>query len=136
MSEKKHVECTHVTGKVRCPMCRYTKTGRLIRNFHGTDVVLAFSSYLPRRERVALQLITLQTDGALGEPFAVCTVNLPDDKLDSDEVAIKNWSENEQILDWLVDQGVVEVPHRTVRSGHIDVPICHLLIHRNEVVPV
>lgn len=42
------------------------------------------------------------------------------------EIAIKNHSENEGILNLLIAQGVVKEPHRYIRSNHMDIPICRL----------
>jgi hypothetical protein len=52
------------------------------------------------------------------------TVNL--NGLDENEVAIKNYSENEGILDVLVAEGIVKSPHRYVNSGFVKIPICEL----------
>jgi hypothetical protein len=59
-----------------------------------------------------------------GFPFAKSTVNLPG--LERDEVAIKNYSENEGMLDFLVDNGIVHSPHRSERSGFVTVPVCKI----------
>ena len=57
-------------------------------------------------------------------PYMSVTVNV--DGLDENEVAIKNYSENEGILDVLVDEGIVKPPHRHVKSGFVIIPICEL----------
>jgi hypothetical protein len=57
-------------------------------------------------------------------PYMSVTVNV--DGLDENEVAIKNYSENEGILDVLVDEGIVKPPHRHVKSGFVLIPICEL----------
>ena len=57
-------------------------------------------------------------------PYMSVTVNI--DGLDENEVAIKNYSENEGILDVLVDEGIVKSPHRYVNSGFVRIPICEL----------
>ena len=74
--------------------------------------------------RAALRLI-----GKMG-PIATCTVNLFDKKMEQDEVAIKDYAENEGMLDALMDAGVVQHPHRYVLvmmdSGPEAVPICRM----------
>jgi hypothetical protein len=55
-------------------------------------------------------------------PFMTCTVNMPG--LEMDELAIKNYSENEGLLEFLVEEGVLEEPHRYVESGFVMIPVC------------
>lgn len=72
--------------------------------------------------RPALQLI----DAEDGSPIATATVNLPDVALGRNQVAIKDYSENEGILSALVAAGVVKPTGEMVRSGYVEVPICEL----------
>lgn len=47
--------------------------------------------------------------------------------LEDNEIAIKNYSENEGILDILIEQGVINEPHRYVSSGYVNnIPVCTL----------
>ena len=66
-----------------------------------------------------------------GFPFATATIAV-DDQLLEDEVAIKNYSENEGILFSLIEAGVVDYPHEFIQSGHVNVPVCKLKIKINE----
>ena len=59
-----------------------------------------------------------------GETVMFLTVNLPNENLKEGYVAIKNHSENEGILDELI----VDNPIKYVKSGHVSIPICKLLI--------
>jgi hypothetical protein len=93
----------------------------MIVNFLGYDCVIRFPKY--GNGRTAIQLFIEET----GEPMATASVNLPDVELTSDEVAIKNWSENEGILDILVDAGVVAEPHKTEPTGYTYAHICKFL---------
>ena len=68
----------------------------------------------------SMQLI----DCADGCPFATATVNLPG--LTENEVAIKNYSENEGVLIFLLDNEIIEAPHRFVQSGFVNIPVCKL----------
>ena len=68
----------------------------------------------------SMQLI----DCADGCPFATATVNLPG--LAKNEVAIKNYSENEGVLIFLLDNNIIEAPHRFVQSGFVNIPVCRL----------
>ena len=58
-----------------------------------------------------------------GEPLATATVWVPG--LADDEVAIKDYSENEGMLDLALRNGWVEPPHRFVPSGYVQIPVCH-----------
>jgi len=60
---------------------------------------------------------------------AVATINFPDEHLENNEVAIKDYSENEGMLEFLMAHKIVAPPHRFVRSGYIVAPIVKLLIH-------
>lgn len=62
-----------------------------------------------------------------GFPVATATVNLTEIPLSGDEVALKNYSENEGILEVLVNAGVVELTEREIHlpNGTI-IPICRL----------
>jgi hypothetical protein len=42
----------------------------------------------------------------------------------SNEVATKDHSENEGILTSLISAGLVELPHRFIPSGFVEIPIC------------
>ncbi len=79
--------------------------------------------------RVALKLV----DAEDGSPIATATVNLPDVPLGKNQVLIKNYSENEGMLDALVAAGVVKPTGKTIRSGYVEVPICELLPPFREV---
>lgn len=48
--------------------------------------------------------------------------------LEDDEIVIKDYSENEGMLDTLILAGVVAKPHRTIKQGFVEFPICKLLI--------
>lgn len=52
--------------------------------------------------------------------------------LEPDEVAVKNYAENEDALDALVRAGIVAPPHRHFRDvdggSHVTFPICRVLV--------
>jgi hypothetical protein len=54
------------------------------------------------------------------------SVNLEERPLAPTEVAIKNYSECDGMLDALVAAGVVLPPHRIIESGYVELPVCHL----------
>jgi len=56
----------------------------------------------------------------------VATASTWTDKLERGEFAIKDYSENEGMLDCLVEAQIVECPHRRVQSGFVELPIVKL----------
>jgi hypothetical protein len=81
------------------------------------DVTLERCNYR-NNNGLALELVETKT----GEPFMMCTVNIPN--LSDGEVAIKNYSENEGVLDFLIKEGIIEPPHRFDSSGYVSLPVC------------
>ena len=63
-------------------------------------------------------------DAEDGMPVATATTNI--DGLDSDEVAIKDYSENEGVYDALLNAGVITPKHRELSTGYVTVPVCKL----------
>jgi len=64
-----------------------------------------------------------------GDPVAKATVYVEGVKLAPDEAIIKDYSENEGMLEVLVGAGIVEPTGRTVALPHgIVAPICRVLI--------
>ena len=56
-------------------------------------------------------------------PITKVTVN-PDIKIPKDRIAIKNYSENEGIVDWLISEGIIEdTPVQIIPSGWIEIPV-------------
>ena len=101
-------------------------------DYLGDVEFMGFKCFLVKQKydtngRTALQLID-QEDGG---PVAIATTNLPEEELGENELFIKNYSENEGMLDCLVDAGYVEATERTVRSGFVTIPVVKLLKHGN-----
>jgi hypothetical protein len=70
--------------------------------------------------RLALQV----EDARTGEPMAVATVNLPDEKLAPNEIAVKDYSENEGMVDTLVKGDIIEpIASRYILSGYVTIGI-------------
>lgn len=74
--------------------------------------------------RTALQLAERDT----GEPYCTATVNLPDVALATDEVFVKDYSENAGVLAALVAAGVVGPSLAEVAVGHVSAHRCKLLV--------
>lgn len=90
--------------------------------------ILGYDALLDKKKygngRTAIQFL----DPEDGCPITIATVNLPDVHMDSDEVGIKHYSENQGILNQMIDQGIISAPIRFEPSGFVDIPICKLLI--------
>lgn len=68
----------------------------------------------------------LQLESLSGEPFCTASINPPGVVL-SDEIAIKNWSENEGMEHALRYAGVIEGnPLRYISSGFVRIPVYNL----------
>lgn len=65
-------------------------------------------------------------------PIVTATINLPDEPLEPDEVIIKDYSENEGMLNALVGAKIISDPIRTCKSGFITGYICKLLLFGKE----
>lgn len=76
------------------------------------------------RNRIALEL----TDITDGSRVAMATANIPDEPIAENEVIIKDYSENEGMLDVLVKNNIVSEPKRWVGSGFVQLAVCDLLI--------
>jgi hypothetical protein len=107
-----------------------SKSDRKIRNFDGTQVTVNLTRYDNGRTAIRLDVVE---DGYEVEPFAVASVNIPDEEMRPGEIAIKTWSENEGILPWLVEQGIVEPCHRKVPTGHVEASVCYLRVLGDEL---
>jgi hypothetical protein len=103
---------------------KLTRDGRPIRQFRNHAVALRYVEY--GNKRIAIMAYTVKA-GRDDEPDFVATVNLPEVPMAIDEVAVKDYSENEGMLDWLVSHGIVSEPVRYVGSGFSTIPICKLL---------
>ena len=63
------------------------------------------------------------------DPVAKATVNLPEEDLGTDEVLVKDYAENEGMLQTLTEAGIVEPTGELVQvTEMISVPKCKLLI--------
>ncbi len=97
-------------------------------NFLNVDCKVNKQQY--NNGRTALELVAAKDDPEHdimeGEPICTATVNVPTVALGVDEVIIKDYSENQGILDALLDAGIVETTGRYVESGWVRMPICVL----------
>lgn len=72
----------------------------------------------------ALQLL----DSEDHSPNGVATVNVPEVEVPDDCVLIKVWSENDGLLEDLIEAGVVMPPHAWVPCGFSQAALCRLTV--------
>jgi len=84
-------------------------------------VTIRFKRYSNNRH--VLELMDVD-DGC---PVMVATVNLPAVSLGESEVIIKNYSENEGVLEFLQENEIVGPVKREVQTGWVTCPIVDLL---------
>ena len=92
--------------------------------FRGENCKVQFGKY--GNGRTAIMLVREN-----GEPMAKASLNLEAAlhwPLSADEIAIKDYSENEGMLAALTGAGIVSAPLRDVACGFVRVPICRLLV--------
>lgn len=88
--------------------------------FKEWNCYLQFGQYVGNNRTA----ITLR-DELTHEPVAKATVNIPQAMVTDEQVIIKDYSENEGILQCLVEAGVISAPVRTI--SRIGIYICNLL---------
>lgn len=79
-----------------------------------------------------IALVAIKNIDGFMEEFGMVSIN-PIEKLEEGYVAIKNWSENESILNILIREGIVSTPSYFIKSGFVDIPVCKLLIDLDEL---
>lgn len=94
----------------------------ILGNFHKwTPVICRYSN-----NRTAIEYWSESEYG----PECECTasVNLPDEDLEDDEIAVKSYSENEGMLEAMIAAGHVSEPIKWVDTRFVRIAICKLLI--------
>ncbi len=86
------------------------------------EVYLSFGAY--RNGRTSIELL----DANDGCPVMVATVNIDDVTLSGNEIIIKDYSENEGVLDFLVQNKITSRPKRWISTGWITCPVVDLLV--------
>jgi len=91
----------------------------------GDVIPLAVSLKKYNNGRTAIEL--LEMDPAYGYfPYATATVNVPDVLLADNEVLVKDYSENEGVLDFLIKYNIVTPTPNGVHSGFVWLPVAIL----------
>jgi hypothetical protein len=89
--------------------------------FRHYDVEVAYGQY--GNGRLAVTLLDAHDAG----PVLTATVNLPEQPLEADEVYIKDWSENEGMLKFLQEHGIVVPTIKEVPTGYVTAHRCKVL---------
>lgn len=92
------------------------------KDAYGGTYTLKLEIYKYWNNQIAIQL----TDVEDNAPYMVATCCI-EDELKEDEVCIKNYSENEGILECLIENKIISQPIRQVNSGYVTLNICKLL---------
>ena len=86
----------------------------------STVVRVELGKYANGRTRINL------IDDSDNEPYCTATTDLPDVLLLDNEVFIKDYSENEGVLDFLTTNNIVIATDKWATSGFVDVQVCTL----------
>lgn len=86
------------------------------------NVDLVWKQYSNGRKKLQLN------DSEDGCPVMVATVNVPEVKLSEKETIIKNYSENEGVLEFLQENGIVGPVKREIGTGFVSCPVVDVLI--------
>ena len=73
-------------------------------------------------------LAILLVDAKDGGPVATASINMIEELLEEGEIVIKNYSENEGIVEALVIGGIINAPHRYIKTNFVQVPVCYLAL--------
>jgi len=88
---------------------------------YGTyDVEMKISSY-NKNGQTRLDFVDSQD----GQPILTATSCIDEDLLPN-EVAIKNYSENEGVLDFMMNEEIISSPLRYYKSGYVNIEICKI----------
>lgn len=90
--------------------------------YHEGPVILEWGKY--SNGRPALEILDAQD----GSPIMVATVNIPEVKLREKEIIIKDYSENEGVLKFLQDHGIVGEVKRGIGVGWVFCPVVDVLV--------
>ena len=78
--------------------------------------------------RIAIEYVSRDAETGYEESEVVATVNLPDEECGPDEVWVKNWSENEGILELMQEAGHISDIVDTATTGWVQAYKCKVLL--------
>jgi hypothetical protein len=94
--------------------------------FEGDEISLMVHITNYSNDRPAIELLWNDPEHNELHTYAIATVNMPEVNLKANEVLIKNYSENEGVLQFLVDNKIVVPTGKIVETGYVKLPICIL----------
>ena len=103
-------------------------------NFIGIECEINKRVYPHNKSQFSLDLFVADTSANSdaghfhGEPVLTASVCIPGYPFKSGETAIKDYSENEGILDILVQAKIIELTGKSVNSGYCTLPIVRIVI--------
>lgn len=86
-------------------------------NYKGYDDVQIAADVYRDSGRIALSIVDVEG------PICRITTNLPDEELGDREIFVKNYSENDGMMDWLEENGIAFRTGREVISGYATIPV-------------
>ena len=99
---------------------------KFITPFEGEEISLMVNISNYSNDRPAIELLWNDPEYNEWDTYAIATVNMPEVDLKPNEVLIKNYSENEGVLQFLVDNNIVVPTGKIVETGYVKLPICIL----------
>lgn len=89
--------------------------------FHGKDFDIKFDRYIDGNSRA---IYLLDDEGV----YCIASVNVPGHVMPDNHVLIKNYSENEGILDVLIEADIIRQTGQVVRTGFVTVDECEIIV--------
>ena len=90
--------------------------------FKHWNCIPVFKTYSNGRRAISL------IDSRDGSPIANATLNLPAVQLERDEVIVKNYSENEGIVQALMEAKIVGPALRSVSTGYVTATVHKIIV--------
>jgi hypothetical protein len=88
--------------------------------WHGWDCILQKGRYIDN------SIAILLFDAHDGEPVSKATVAIDGANLKENQIIVKDYSENEGMLDALISIGLVTSVERWIETGYVRVPVCNI----------
>lgn len=94
--------------------------------YNETDVYVYIGNYV-HPSNTMIRLLEKTKEGAVGDVFATATINVDGMVLEEDGVIIKDFSENEGMYQWLLDNGIILEPELHMQVGYnVLCPVCRI----------
>lgn len=95
--------------------------------FNDYNLILMKGNYCNRVDgRVSISVIDMEDTNP--SPYSTVTVNIPSIELEADEAIIKNYGENKGLMEALIEEKIIEAPHRFVTFGDWSLPVARIRI--------